>query len=187
MAESRLLDRVLRLRAFIALAVVTLVFSLLSPEFLTTGNLSILVKHVAINAILAIGMTFVILSGGIDLSVGSIVGFSRHGRGPSAQPRPRPAVARRSSSIRTPGSSSPWRCSRGWRSARVNGWMVSRLRRRALHRHARARCTSRAGAALLMSDGATFPNLAGEPGLGNTGFPVDRRGKHRRGAGPGVR
>ena len=76
MPESRLLDRVLRLRAFIALAVVTLVFALSSPEFLTTGNLSILVKHVAINAILAIGMTFVILSGGIDLSVGSIVGFS---------------------------------------------------------------------------------------------------------------
>ena len=47
----------------------------LSPEFLTTGNLSILVKHVAINAILAIGMTFVILSGGIDLSVGSIAGL----------------------------------------------------------------------------------------------------------------
>ena len=76
MPESRLLERVLRLRAFIALAVVTLVFALSSPEFLTTGNLSILVKHVAINAILAIGMTFVILSGGIDLSVGSIVGFS---------------------------------------------------------------------------------------------------------------
>ena len=76
MAESRFIELVLRTRAFIALGVVTLVFSLLSPEFLTTANLSILVKHVAINAILAIGMTFVILSGGIDLSVGSIVGFS---------------------------------------------------------------------------------------------------------------
>jgi ribose transport system permease protein len=48
----------------------------LSPEFLTTGNLSILVKHVAINAILAIGMTFVILSGGIDLSVGSVLALA---------------------------------------------------------------------------------------------------------------
>ncbi len=32
-------------------------------------------KHVAINALLAIGMTFVILTGGIDLSVGSLVGM----------------------------------------------------------------------------------------------------------------
>src|SRR5262249_16056772 len=75
MADSPLLGRLLKLRALIALIGVTLVFSLLSPEFLTAGNLSILVKHVAINAILAIGMTFVILSGGIDLSVGSIVGL----------------------------------------------------------------------------------------------------------------
>ena len=70
-----LLPRVLRLRALIALVVLSIAFSLLSPEFLTTGNLAILVKHVAINAILAIGMTFVILSGGIDLSVGSVVGL----------------------------------------------------------------------------------------------------------------
>ena len=33
-------------------------------------------KHVAINAILAVGMTFVILSGGIDLSVGSVAGLA---------------------------------------------------------------------------------------------------------------
>ncbi len=33
-------------------------------------------KHVAINALLAIGMTFIILTGGIDLSVGSIVGLT---------------------------------------------------------------------------------------------------------------
>ncbi len=33
-------------------------------------------KHVAINALLAIGMTFVILTGGIDLSVGSLVGLT---------------------------------------------------------------------------------------------------------------
>ena len=66
----------LRLRAVVALALLVLVFSVLTPEFLTTGNLTILIKHVAINAILAIGMTFVIVSGGIDLSVGSIAGLA---------------------------------------------------------------------------------------------------------------
>ena len=65
----------LRGRAFIALILVTAVFAFLSPQFLTTANLVIMSKHVAINAILAIGMTFVILTGGIDLSVGSIVGM----------------------------------------------------------------------------------------------------------------
>src|SRR5262245_17709279 len=73
--SPRVTDVLIRLRALIALVVLAVVFSVLSSEFLTTGNLSILVKHVAINAILAIGMTFVILSGGIDLSVGAIAGL----------------------------------------------------------------------------------------------------------------
>ena len=50
-------------------------FSALAPSFLTTNNLAILSKHVAISAILAIGMTFVVLTGGIDLSVGSLAGL----------------------------------------------------------------------------------------------------------------
>ena len=70
------IEWLLRLRAVIALVLLVAVFSVLTPEFLTTGNLTILIKHVAINAILAIGMTFVILSGGIDLSVGSIAGLA---------------------------------------------------------------------------------------------------------------
>jgi hypothetical protein len=53
------------LRALIVPFALGAVFARLSPAFLTTGNLTILVKHVAINAILAVGMTFVILSGGI--------------------------------------------------------------------------------------------------------------------------
>jgi ribose/xylose/arabinose/galactoside ABC-type transport system permease subunit len=65
----------LRGRAFIALILVTVVFSLLSPSFLTRTNLVIMSKHVATNAIVAIGMTFVILTAGIDLSVGSVVGM----------------------------------------------------------------------------------------------------------------
>ncbi|MEN6393751.1 MAG: ABC transporter permease [Anaerolineaceae bacterium] len=65
----------LRGRAFVALIIVVVVFSILSPSFLSGTNIVIMSKHVAINAILAIGMTFVILTGGIDLSVGSIVGL----------------------------------------------------------------------------------------------------------------
>ena len=65
-----------RLRAFIVLFALVAAFAILSPAFLTSANLTILVKHVAINAILAVGMTFVILSGGIDLSVGSVAGLA---------------------------------------------------------------------------------------------------------------
>jgi erythritol transport system permease protein len=65
-----------RLRAFIALLVLIGIFSFLTPSFFTHDNLIILVGQTAINALMAIGMTFVILTGGIDLSVGSIVGLA---------------------------------------------------------------------------------------------------------------
>jgi len=65
----------LRARAILVLLLLLVLFSALAPEFLTANNLSILTKHVAITALLAVGMTFVILTGGIDLSVGSIAGL----------------------------------------------------------------------------------------------------------------
>ena len=47
-----------------------------TPHFLTMSNLVNVVEQTSINAIVAVGMTFVILSGGIDLSVGSIVALA---------------------------------------------------------------------------------------------------------------
>ena len=61
---------------FIALILVFVFFSIFAPNFLSTANMVIMSKHVALNAFLAIGMTFVIVSGGIDLSVGSILAAS---------------------------------------------------------------------------------------------------------------
>src|SRR6476661_2693871 len=66
----------LRARAFFVLIALLVLFSALAPSFLTANNLAILTKHVAMSAILAIGMTFVVLTGGIDLSVGSVAGLS---------------------------------------------------------------------------------------------------------------
>jgi ribose transport system permease protein len=48
----------------------------MTPHFLTVPNLLNVAQQTSINAIIAIGMTFVIISGGIDLSVGSIVALS---------------------------------------------------------------------------------------------------------------
>lgn len=63
-------------RTFIALILVFAFFSFAAPNFLSPANFVIMSEHVALNAFLAIGMTFVIITGGIDLSVGSIVGLS---------------------------------------------------------------------------------------------------------------
>lgn len=60
----------------IGLFVVTLVFTILSPYFLTVSNLLNIAEQTSINAIIAVGMTFVIIAAGIDLSVGSIVALS---------------------------------------------------------------------------------------------------------------
>jgi ribose transport system permease protein len=47
-----------------------------TPHFLTVSNLRNVLEQTAINAIVAVGMTFVIISGGIDLSVGSVLALS---------------------------------------------------------------------------------------------------------------
>ena len=60
----------------IAFVVELLVFSFLSPYFLTTDNLLNVSLQVSITAIIAAGMTFVILTGGIDLSVGSLLALA---------------------------------------------------------------------------------------------------------------
>ncbi|MFQ5928486.1 MAG: ABC transporter permease [Acidobacteriota bacterium] len=52
------------------------VLSILTPYFLTVSNLLNVTQQTAINAIIAVGMTFVIISAGIDLSVGSILAFA---------------------------------------------------------------------------------------------------------------
>ncbi len=60
----------------IALFVLIVIFSLLSDSFLTGRNLMNILRQVAVVGICAVGMTTVILTGGIDLSVGSIIGVS---------------------------------------------------------------------------------------------------------------
>jgi ribose/xylose/arabinose/galactoside ABC-type transport system permease subunit len=56
---------------YIALALLVAYFSLVSEEFRTTDNLFLVLRQVTVVGILSIGMTFVILTAGIDLSVGS--------------------------------------------------------------------------------------------------------------------
>ena len=60
----------------IGLALLFILLSILSPHFLTISNILNVLRQVSIIAIVAVGMTYAILTGGIDLSVGSVVALS---------------------------------------------------------------------------------------------------------------
>src|SRR6202008_4964519 len=58
------------------LILICILFAVLTPNFLPENNIINVVRQASINIVLAAGMTFVILTGGIDLSVGSVLGFT---------------------------------------------------------------------------------------------------------------
>ena len=62
--------------AFIALALLVVVLSVAAPSFRTASNLMSLLRQASFNGLIAFGMTMVILSDGIDLSVGSVFALS---------------------------------------------------------------------------------------------------------------
>jgi ribose transport system permease protein len=64
------------LGTFAGLIALCLTLWVATPHFLTVSNLLNVLEQTAINAIVAVGMTFVIISGGIDLSVGSVLALS---------------------------------------------------------------------------------------------------------------
>src|SRR5258708_15511839 len=70
------LDYILRYITALVLAVFVIALGLLHNSFLSASNLNVILLQVSTNALLAVGATFVILTGGIDLSLGSIVGMS---------------------------------------------------------------------------------------------------------------
>jgi erythritol transport system permease protein len=160
----------LKLRTFIALILVVGFFSIMAPNFLAIETIVIMSKHVAINAVLAIGMTFVILTGGIDLSVGSIVGL----------------VGMVAGGLLVYGIQLPMfgviifpsvfevtliAMLVGMAIGAINGLLVTRLSVAPFIATLGMLYVAR-GAALLLSGGATFPNLVGRPDLGNEGFPL---------------
>lgn len=75
-SDNTLMMTILKGRTFIVLIVLLIFFSITAPNFLNMNTALLIGKHVALYGILAIGMTYVIITGGIDLSVGAIVGLS---------------------------------------------------------------------------------------------------------------
>jgi erythritol transport system permease protein len=163
-------ELVLRLRAYIALIILVIIFSILSPVFLTANSIIIMIDHIAINAIMAIGMTFVIVAAGIDLSVGSIAGLTAMIAGGMIDEgvvlRPLGVIV----------YFHTWSIILialliGIVIGAINGVVITRFNVAPFIATLGMLYVGR-GFALLRSGGNTFPNLVGNPAYGNTGFPL---------------
>jgi erythritol transport system permease protein len=154
-------------RAFFALIAIIAIFSFLSPNYFSVPNFLIMTSQVAVFGLLAVGMLLVILSGGIDLSVGSTLalcgvwagflmqGVELTGLGVILY-MPVWAVVVATLAM-------------GALVGAVNGVLVAWFKVPAFVATLGSLYVAR-GVALLMTNGLTFNNLSGRPELGNTGF-----------------
>lgn len=76
MNKKKIINQINVYRSVMILLIICIVAAILSPNFLSVTNLFNVVKQITVAGIVGCGMTFVILTGGIDLSVGSILGLS---------------------------------------------------------------------------------------------------------------
>ncbi|PAQ03184.1 ABC transporter permease [Mesorhizobium mediterraneum] len=166
-SNGSVLLTLMKARTFIALIAVLIFFSIAAPNFLSAANLILMSKHVALNAFLAMGMTFVIITGGIDLSVGSIVGLCGMVAG---------YLVLNGIDLQV-GYTIYFNVfeialitlAAGILIGAVNGLLITRLNVAPFIATLGVLYVAR-GLALLSSDGRTFPNLVGKPDLGTTGF-----------------
>ncbi|AJY38100.1 ABC transporter permease (plasmid) [Burkholderia humptydooensis] len=154
-------------RAFFALIAIIAIFSYLSPNYFTVDNFLTMASHVAIYGILAIGMLLVVIDGGIDLSVGSTLGFSGVVAGFLMQG----VTLKMFGVVLYPAV---WVvvvlcCSLGAIIGLINGVLIARFKVPAFVATLGVMYVVR-GFALLMTNGLTYNNLGGQADLGNTGF-----------------
>jgi erythritol transport system permease protein len=154
-------------RAFFALVAIILVFSILSPYYFSVSNMLTMSSHVAIFGILAIGMLLVILNGGIDLSVGSTLGFSGVVAGFFMQG----VTLKMFGVVLYPAV---WvvvvlAVGVGAVVGLVNGVLIARFKVPAFVATLGVMYVVR-GLALLMTNGLTYDNLGGQADRGNAGF-----------------
>lgn len=154
-------------RAFFALIAIVVTFSMLSPVYFSASNFLIMSSHVAIFGLLAIGMLIVILTGGIDLSVGSTLGLCGVIAGWLMQGVSLDAAG----VVLYPPV---WvvvllTCALGAAVGLVNGVLIAFFKVPAFVATLGVLYVAR-GFALLLTNGLTFNALGGKPELGNTGF-----------------
>ena len=133
----------------VALAVLMAALSIARPNFLTVANLVNLVRQISINGILAVGVTYVLLTGGVDLSLGSVVALTGVIAAHFAHPGHYPVLVPVLMGIAA-----------GSLCGAANGWVVTRGRV-APFIVTLGMMTSARGLALLASGGRPVSNLSG--------------------------
>lgn len=169
-SKSDLLMLLLKGRTIIVLVILMVFFSIVSPNFLTVETLFLIAKHVALYGILGIGMTYVIITGGIDLSVGAIVGLSGMIVG---------GMINEGVVIHALGYTLyfdiPLICLFGiiigGLIGAVNGYFITKFKVAPFIATLGMMYIAR-GLAMLRSNGATFSGLSGNAIFGNTGFAI---------------
>ena len=168
MNKNDVIMTILKGRTLIVLTLLVIFFSLASESFFTSQSLLLIAKHVALYGILGIGMTYVLVTGGIDLSVGSVVGLSgmvaglliNHGFTIFGYTIyfSVPVIVLIAVAI-------------GVIVGAINGFIITKFAVAPFIATLGMMYIAR-GAANLTSNGATFPNLVGKEALGNTGFEI---------------
>ena len=164
--NNQLLMTILKGRTFIVLIILVIFFSFASSSFLQVSTLTMVAKHVALYGILALGMTFVIITGGIDLSVGSVVGLVGMLAGGLIQEGL--ALGGKTVYFSVPAIivlMLLFGCFVGL----INGLIITKLKVAAFIATLGTMYICR-GMANLRSKGATFSNIGGYEGLGNVGL-----------------
>ena len=164
-------------RAFFALIVIIVVFSILSPNYFTVSNFLTMANHVAIYGLLSIGMLLVILNGGIDLSVGSVAGAVRRHRRRADAGRDAQCVRRHALSAGVGGGGLT--CALGAFVGALNGVLIAYLKVPAFVATLGTLYVAR-GVALLMTNGLTYNNLGGTSRARQYRLRLARLQPHRR-------
>ena len=157
-------------RTFIALIILVIFFSFCAPNFTTANSIVLMLRHTSLYGLLALGMTLVIITGGIDLSVGSVVGL----------------VGMLMGGMLNEGLRLPFMSGTLYPNVPlillivavvailiglVSGLLIAYLNVPAFIATLGTMYVCR-GFAMLRNGGATFPNLLGSEELGNLGFPT---------------
>ena len=164
--NNQLLMTLLKGRTFIVLIILVIFFSFAAKSFLSITTLTMVAKHVALYGILGLGMTFVIITGGIDLSVGSVVGLTGMLAGGMIQEGL--TIGSKTLYFSVPAIIVIM-CVFGILVGAVNGLIVTKLGVAPFIATLGTMYICR-GFANLRSGGATFSKLNGYEALGNTGF-----------------
>ena len=166
--NTKLIMTLLKGRTLIVLALLVIFFSFATPNFLSANTMLLLAKHVALYGILAIGMTYVIITGGIDLSVGAVVGLAGMIAGGMIQN----GVTFESFGV-TLYFGIPlvvfFTLLAGALVGLLNGAIITKFGVAPFIATLGTMYIAR-GIAMLHSNGATYSNIIGHEALGNTGF-----------------